>query len=109
MYFTLNGGPLDGHIVAISDQTPPERIRFPVHTDGILQVYRCPSEEDYEERQLFFCPDRLLSAADADQRDHKNWTWSSTNTVDFPDIKKTRDLLSGMYHNPKSPPNGTHF
>lgn len=53
--FTLNGGPLDGQKASVQIKgTTGQYVDYTTMVGGTIIRYTCPSEEDYEDRQLFF-------------------------------------------------------
>lgn len=113
MDFTLNGGPMDGAVVAIymDPSKAPEgwKILYAVNIGtNTMGGYICPNEEDFLQQQLYFCPDLSLTdnhkthrpfdkqehakASKVYGKDIADWMYSSSNLDwrDHQEAKKTR-------------------
>lgn len=72
MVFTLNGGPADGQRVEVGGKHADGRtVKFTHIHEGQKYLYVCPSDEDFESKDLFLSSfiEFPSSSADLDMRD----------------------------------------
>ena len=107
MEFRLNGGPFDGEIVTVAGTYPDgSTISITKPHEGGAVTYTCPSEEDFDNRDLWLCLITLKtpvhSVADHDMLDrwmkdgsyYKNTYINKVNpnvSKTNPNVRKTKD------------------
>lgn len=71
MKFRLNGGPLDGQIIELTDHMDGKFIKVSLRFDDKAYLYICPSDDDFDSRDLFLSLEPAVrSTADMDAVDN---------------------------------------
>lgn len=110
MEFRLNGGPRDGEVIEVSDHyLSGQGLVVPVYDGDEVSYYVCPSEDDYDKRDLFWSIENPYkdSKTAADQDQYDRWLRADPYTKKLIADKKSRikkDLMDEDPHRQIHPP-----